>query len=275
MLNGIKRLVRKIFKIPISKSERNGIFLKKLTESKSFSGTKVNNGLLFANYKNKYPIVCRLWPHSDLLVLDQVLVRNEYFSAIDLIKVNLALKEVRIIDAGANVGYSSIYFLSEFPLSTIACVEPDDGNFQILERNLELFKETNRVFLFKNALMGIGDRNMMVSNEFRDQKDWSVTTTETKEETGLKSVSIPQVMAQMKWEFVDLLKMDIEGAERYIFNPENDISFLNKIRVCCIEIHDEFDTRDEIYDLLLSKGFLITNFGETTFAINKHYFSVS
>jgi FkbM family methyltransferase len=41
-----------------------------------------------------------------------------------------------IVDCGANVGYSSAYFLSKFPTSTVIAAEPDSGNFDLLLQNL-------------------------------------------------------------------------------------------------------------------------------------------
>jgi len=41
-----------------------------------------------------------------------------------------------IIDAGANVGYSSVYFLSNFPNCRVIAIEPDGDNFASLQKNL-------------------------------------------------------------------------------------------------------------------------------------------
>jgi hypothetical protein len=47
------------------------------------------------------------------------------------------LKNARlIIDCGANVGYSSAYFLTHFPSSHVIAVEPDLENFNLLRTNL-------------------------------------------------------------------------------------------------------------------------------------------
>ena len=67
---------------------------------------------------------------SDLQVFDQIFVECEYRCLDDLTQVEL------IIDCGANVGYSSAYFLSRFPNSRIVAVEPDPENFEMLSRNL-------------------------------------------------------------------------------------------------------------------------------------------
>ncbi len=44
----------------------------------------------------------------------------------------------RILDLGANIGTSAIYFQRRFPNAHIACVEPSPGNLAMLERNHRL-----------------------------------------------------------------------------------------------------------------------------------------
>jgi len=42
-----------------------------------------------------------------------------------------------IIDGGANVGLSVLYFKELYPRSQIVAFEPDDDIFSVLERNIE------------------------------------------------------------------------------------------------------------------------------------------
>ncbi|MGJ4892997.1 FkbM family methyltransferase [Bradyrhizobium sp. HKCCYLRH3099] len=67
---------------------------------------------------------------SDLWVFNQIFVQREYRCLDNLTNPSL------IVDLGANVGYSSAYFLSHFPKSYVIAVEPDPANFEILRRNL-------------------------------------------------------------------------------------------------------------------------------------------
>lgn len=76
----------------------------------------------------RYPLLCR--PRSsDPSVFNQIFVLREY-AMLDNLRVSL------VIDCGANVGYSSAYFLNQFPDCTLIAVESDDGNFQMLAKNL-------------------------------------------------------------------------------------------------------------------------------------------
>jgi len=66
--------------------------------------------------------------------------------------------------------------------------------------------------------------------------------------------------------------MDIEGSEKEVFtNPNSDVSFLAITKCIAIEIHDEFDCREAIYEILTKYGFLLFNSGELTIGVNTNW----
>lgn len=66
---------------------------------------------------------------SDVKVYDQIFVEREY-ACLDV------LEDIELVlDCGANVGYSSAYFLNQFPSARVVAVEPDGDNFEALVRN--------------------------------------------------------------------------------------------------------------------------------------------
>jgi FkbM family methyltransferase len=71
------------------------------------------------------------------MVFAQIFIQREYSCLDDLSVSNVDL----VIDCGANVGYSSAYFLSRFPECNIICVEPDPSNFRSLEENMAPYKD--------------------------------------------------------------------------------------------------------------------------------------
>ena len=86
----------------------------------------------------KFPLICRIRT-SDLRVFRQIFVEREYSCLDDVVNPGL------IIDCGANVGYSSAYFLSRFPLCKVISVEPDPDNYQTLAKNLAPFGDRSTV----------------------------------------------------------------------------------------------------------------------------------
>jgi 16S rRNA C1402 N4-methylase RsmH len=67
-------------------------------------------------------------------VFRQIFVELEYQPLDDVRDVQL------IVDCGANVGYSSAFFLTQFPKAHVIAIEPDPDNFSLLEKNLAPYK---------------------------------------------------------------------------------------------------------------------------------------
>ena len=67
---------------------------------------------------------------SDIGVFSQIFIEQEYACLDDLKGVEF------VVDCGANVGYSSAYFLSRFPNCHVVAIEPDPNNFAMLQRNM-------------------------------------------------------------------------------------------------------------------------------------------
>src|SRR6478752_5841128 len=110
---------------------------------------------------------------SDGKVFYQVFARLEY-ACVDQIKdVKL------IIDCGANVGYSSAYFLSRFPDAKLIAVEPDSGNFQMLQRNLAPYGD--RVRLVKSGVWSHSCGLVISEEKFGDGREWAIQVREARE----------------------------------------------------------------------------------------------
>ena len=267
----MKSMLRKIkshLGISYNKSDLDLMARESLVRSNGFSGiVQVGNELKFRYRSND--LVARLSPHSDVAVVNQVLVNLEYHPAVDFFRVNFPERtSLKIIDAGANVGYSSVYFSSCFPGAEIACNEPDAGNVEVLNRNLAGPVLEGKVRVFRNGLLGSDSRSIVTNNDFRDGRDWSVTVEEVEGGEGdLTSISVEEVLRQMNWDRVDLIKMDIEGSEKLVFEDVSCLRFLERTTALAIEIHDEFNCRDLIYSRLRQSGFVIFNFAETTLAV--------
>ena len=80
-----------------------------------------------------HPVYCRAQT-SNFAVFYQIVVEDEYRCLRDVKDVGL------IIDCGANVGYSSAFFMALFPKAELIAVEPDDGNYTLLHKNLRPYQ---------------------------------------------------------------------------------------------------------------------------------------
>ena len=160
---------------------------------------------------------------SDLAVFEKVIANEEY-------KINCLHNPCIIIDAGANIGLSTLYFATQFPSARVIAIEPDESNFRMLEENVARF---DNVFPIRAALW---KRSEMVNLMGEKHSDFRIDTGSSG--SSVQGITVEELMRNFSIEHIDLFKMDIEGAEKEVF--ESDISWINKTSLIVIELHDRF-----------------------------------
>lgn len=220
-------------------------------------------------FYNNIKIIVRDEDHSDIMVFNQIFNFEEYSLVSKLMKLNPIFNPKKIIiDAGANVGYTSVYLSNIFENSQIFAIEPSLENAQFYKKNISSLKNKDYIKLYQNALSHESGLNFIIDRNFRDGKDWSIATNENPD-GNIPGISIQEIVKENHLTHISLLKIDIEGAERFIFKDGNDFSFLKITEIIAIEIHDEFNIRDEINNILINNNFIIFESGELTIGINK------
>ncbi len=266
----IRRFFVKLFKIDIFSLKKFALFEKYIQNGQSVQNfgdfylleTKIGN--------NKFDIKLREQT-SDFDVFYQVFENKEYEPIVNLVQ-RYGKDISTVFDAGANVGYTSIYLSAYFPAAKFFLFEPESSNFQSIEYHIEKNKRSNFTPLKKGVWTK--ETNLKVEQNFRDQRHWAFTVKETTENTGLEGISFQKIMADANIEFIDLLKMDIEGSEKVLFEDSNFcLEVLPKVKFMALEIHDEIVDRDSIVDILKSNNFDFFSKGETMFCVNKNLVS--
>lgn len=164
---------------------------------------------------------------SDVMCMEQVLVQSEYALA-----YNPGPKV--IVDAGANIGCTTIFFADRYPDAKIIAVEPDASNFALLEANCAGLAN---VTLLRAAVWS--EETTLTFADPQSEK-WAVSVTERAEEgVAVRAVTIPGLIEQFGLERIDILKMDIESAEKEVFSGP-DLSWLDRVDQIVIELHDRF-----------------------------------
>ncbi|OJW75067.1 FkbM family methyltransferase [Spirosoma sp. 48-14] len=254
------KLINKIRKILINKQ-----YEKKENEKMIFIQRKLpfreTNNEYIITYNNKEIHLRKLG--SDNLVFHQVIYSDEYAVVKSILKLNNIIVK-NILDCGANIGLTTIEMSICFPNANIVSIEPDKLNFKQLCLNT---KEYENVYCEECAIW-YEERTLYLDESFRDNLEWSRRTIE-KSKTGaeVKGTTIEQILNKYNIDVIDLLKIDIEGAEKYLFDKVEYLSFLENTRVIAIEIHDEFKVREKIYRYLQSFGFMLFNSNELTIGV--------
>jgi FkbM family methyltransferase len=172
----------------------------------------------------------------------------------DVYRYDSQLPVRRILDLGANIGLSALYFHGAHPDATIACVEASPKNAALLARTVSLNRLPAKVIE-----AAIGTDNGAVT--FWDTKDPSCCTLiQDQRATAASQITVAQltvqsVMNRMGWDALDLVKIDIEGYERFLLRQ--DVEWLGKTAAIVGEIHEGY-TFDDLSCDLHSFGFAVT-----------------
>jgi len=126
-------------------------------------------------------------------------------------------------------------FAARWPDARVVAVEPDPRHFALMQRNCSPAPNITTVY---GAVWGC-DRDLEISNPAADA--WSFQVSETVESTP-QSQKIPGFTMRTRMrhhalDSLDVVKMDIEGAEKEIFESNPD-QWLPQVRVLIVELHD-------------------------------------
>jgi FkbM family methyltransferase len=207
---------------------------------------------------------------SDIDVFVQVILKKEYQFIIDIIHKN-GIPLRTMIDAGANIGLTSILFAKIFPELTIKAFEPDAANYVALQRNISINKLNGKIDPFQAGITPVTGWLIADDNKFLDNREWSRSfkvVAEPVKGEGTEGYAIHDILRQHEWDEIDFLKMDIEGGEEAIFDVgETYPHFLNKVNMIALEIHDTNTIRQRIYAILRENHFFLMEVGELTLGI--------
>lgn len=163
-------------------------------------------------------------------------------------KFNSSKTMPKIVDCGANIGLSIIYFKRLFPQAKIIAFEPDSKIFKLLQENLHIFGYDDVELVNKAVWNKNGSAKFFASGDVGSR---------ISEDENAKNIEIPTYRLQdLLGEEIDFLKMDIEGAE---YNVIEDCKYkLRNVKNIFIEYHSEESTEqklDEILKILKEAGF--------------------
>ena len=172
---------------------------------------------------------------EDWVGVREIFVEDEY----DIL--DTLLKDVEapfVLDLGANIGGFALRAFRRWPKATIISVEAAPDTFEILERNRRLNPDLN----WHGVQAGIwkSDGGLVL-----DRRNISIghRVTERQEGERIPSLTLASLLGEIGWEDIDLIKMDIEGAEAEVVPTVPDV--LARTSVLIIEVHtDRIDPID-------------------------------
>lgn len=182
----------------------------------------------------------RRWSQSDELAVEQCFTQAQYDmpSGPHGILIENLYREIvasglqpLIIDCGANIGASVTWLSARYPEAHIIAVEPAGENFDLLRRNCAGLDVDLRL-----AGISSTDGRAYLYNPSGTPMDFRTTSDQRGVEIEL--VSIGSLLASKPASAYTpfLLKIDIEGAEKNLFDGDTDP--MNRFPLIILEPHD-------------------------------------
>lgn len=178
----------------------------------------------------KFPFYIRV-PSSDVSVFEQIFVAGHY-------DFDIQTAPATIVDAGANIGLASLYLANRFPNSQIVAIEPEASNFELLERNVAPYDNITPI---RGALWHEDTKVLLVDP---NRGKWGFTTlaSENIEELRgqvlyeVQGMTVGAIMKQQGIQHIDILKIDIEGAECEVFRDPS--AWVDHVDSVIVELHE-------------------------------------
>lgn len=175
--------------------------------------------------------VCYRFNRGDLQSIREVLLEDAYRLPFDLPNARIG------VDLGANIGLWSTWAHREYHLERLICVEPDPANFAIVRRNIE----ANHLPAQAIEAAVAGATGTAFFEQRRESNLGQIRASSDRTESGgieVRQLSMHDVLASLPHgAVVDILKMDIEGAEKSVLGA--DVSWLQRVRALVIEWHPD------------------------------------
>lgn len=182
---------------------------------------------------NNYRFRLTLSSLADYYVLHEVFLNNEY-----ALTQNITPRV--IIDLGANIGCSAIFFHTKYPDAIIYAIEAAPNTFVRLKANVASFPNIVPI----HAAIATTDGTALFScNQTHTQA--SLATEDATSSTNVPAITLTTLRERYNISIIDLLKFDIEGAEYEVFRcaPQK------YIRTLIGEVHPDI-TQRSIEDFL-------------------------
>ena len=195
----------------------------------------IKNILIF-DKKNKNFFIQRIERFGDFITVFEIFYENNYdvkkFKFWSEISKDINKKTPLILDCGANIGCSTLYFHKNHPESYIVAIEPEKKNYILLKKNS---KSVKKIKIINTAISSTVYPFKI--NESFDSRGHSVTLTK-KNNLKSKTITVNKILKKFpkkKFNYL-IIKIDIEGFEDQLFKKNTE--WLDKFKIIIIELHD-------------------------------------
>jgi FkbM family methyltransferase len=225
-----------------SKKQKREMFfsLMRLSFKKKFA--KKNKSVVFSHFAG---FKISAFDYSSLYFLyKEIFCADDYYFSVNA-------KKPVIIDCGANIGAATIYFKKLFPEAQIHCFEANPFTYDLLLKNIADNKTAN-IFPHNVALFDEEkDLSFFISKDHGTLVGSVFAQRGGNEEITVKAEKLSAYIKKI--EKIDLIKIDVEGAEWNIINDLEKEKLLSKPDQYIIEYHHNMNKSKSEFSLFLNK----------------------
>ena len=177
-----------------------------------------------------HPLILRI-PSSDVPTFEQIFINTEY-------AFDVRQPPRTIIDAGANIGLASVFLSARYQDARILAIEPELRNFELLTTNVARYPNVTPIL---GALWHSSEVLEVIDSGLGN---WGFTTRSEHDESArpgrlvnkAQGMTVDWVMREHGLQHVDILKIDIEGAEKEVFSTP--AAWIEHVDGLIMELHD-------------------------------------
>lgn len=175
---------------------------------------------------------------TDLAVLEQVFERLDYSlsdfgTQADRFYAHTAMAaQPLIIDAGANIGASAVWFADRFPTAQVVAIEPEPDNYALLARNAKAFPLVQPV----RAALGSRDGTGFCYDPGRGDWGYRVSAKPHEDGAAVPMITVDSITEHYAQCSPLVCKIDIEGGEAELFSYRT--RWVTDFPLIVIELHD-------------------------------------
>jgi FkbM family methyltransferase len=176
---------------------------------------------------------------ADVAVVRNLAVTEPHLPPDDFVPADVAL----VWDLGAHIGVAAVDYAVRWPRARVVAVELEPANAALLRRNLSAFGD--RCDVVEGAVWPEDGTVTIPGESSIDTNAFAVSENGGRE---ARAISLASLLGRAgDGASVDLVKLDVEGAERRILRENT--GWAERVRTMLVEVHDDYTPEDCESDL--------------------------
>jgi FkbM family methyltransferase len=151
----------------------------------------------------------------------------------NIYNIKLPIVPKLIIDAGSNTGFAALFFKIKYPEAKIISLEIETENVKMIKKNLKGYKD---IEIIQKGLFN-KKSFFKIEDPYNATNSFVIKEVIPGENYDIESITIDEILNSTKAETIDILKIDIEGAEKDLFEKDYE-NWLPKVKIIMVETHD-------------------------------------